>query len=527
MTIAQIFPAAGVSPLTEDRRPHAVVIGAGVGGLTAGALLGARGYRVTVFDPLDAPGGRAYAHRQDGFTFDAGPTIITAPWLFEQVWAECGFSLADDVDIRPNDPFYKVRFDDGTWFSYSGDAAAMEAEIARISPEDVAGYRSFMEESRRIYEVAFLQFAETPFHSLRVTAEALAKLVRLGGYRSVHDVVAKHFRHPKLRTLFSFHPLLIGGNPFTATSFYCLIAHLESKHGVHFVMGGTNALVQGLARLVERGGGQVRLGETVETILTAGRQATGVRLLGGETVAADLVVSNCDPATTYGKLLQHHPRRRWTDAKIGRADYSMGLFLWYFGTDRRYDDVGHHTMLFGPRYRSLLDDIFRRKTLAQDFSLYLHRPSASDPSVAPPGCDAFYVLSPVPNLAGGQDWTDLAESYRARIAAHLEETLLPDLGRHVVTSRIATPLDFRDRLLSWQGAGFSFEPKLFQSAWFRAHNKSEELDNLYLCGAGTHPGAGLPGVVCSARIVANLVPAAADLAGAPASARSPGPGGAR
>jgi len=505
MTVAQRFDTGGSTPCPPGK-PHAVIIGAGVGGLSAGALLAARGYRVTIFDPLDAPGGRAYAYRQDGFTFDAGPTIITAPWLFEQLWSDCGGSLKEDVSIRPNTPFYKIRFDDGTVFSYSGDPAAMEAEVAKISPKDVAGYRNFMAESKRIYDVAFLEFADQPFHSKSFTAGALAKLVRLGGYRSVHSVVSKHFRHPKLRTIFSFHPLLIGGNPFTATSFYCLIAHLESKHGVHYALGGTNALVEGIAGLVRRNGGRIRLGETVDAILTSGRRATGVRLAGGETVAADIVISNCDPAVTYGKFLNAYPRKRWTDSKIGRSDYSMSLFVWYFGTNRRYDDVGHHTMLFGPRYRGLLNDIFRTKRLARDFSLYLHRPSANDPSVAPAGCDAFYVLSPVPNLGGTTDWHDLAETYRARIAARLEETLLPDLGKHVVTSRVTTPIDFRDRLLSWQGAAFSLEPKLFQSAWFRPHNKSEEIDNLYLCGAGTHPGAGLPGVVCSARIVNDLVP---------------------
>ena len=511
MTIAQSPHLSGLAA-HGGRKSHVVIIGAGVGGLAAGALLSARGYRVTIFDPLDAPGGRAYAYRQDGFTFDAGPTIITAPWLFEQLWSACGGCLRDDVEIRQNDPFYKVRFDDGTVFSYSGDQAAMEAEIARIAPEDVPGYRSFMKESRRIYEVAFLQFATQPFHSKSFTAKALAKLVRLGGYRSVYALVSRHFRHPKLRTLFSFHPLLIGGNPFTATSFYCLIAHLESKHGVHYAVGGTNALVNGIAKLIRRNGGTIRLGETVETILTSGRRATGIRLVGGETVEADVVISNCDPATTYGKLLKNLPRKRWTDRKIRRADYSMSLFVWYFGTNRRYEDVGHHTMLFGPRYRGLLNDIFKSRNLARDFSLYLHRPSANDPSVAPAGCDAFYVLSPVPHLAGETDWAEMAETYRARIAARLEETILPDLSRHVVTSRVTTPIDFRDRLLSWQGAAFSLEPKLFQSAWFRPHNKSEELDNLYLCGAGTHPGAGLPGVVCSARIVADLLPDPANFA---------------
>ncbi|MBR0558330.1 phytoene desaturase [Ciceribacter sp. L1K23] len=505
MNVAERFPRPD-SINQDPSRPHAVVIGAGVGGLSSGALLAARGYRVTIIDPLDAPGGRAYAHRQDGFVFDAGPTIITAPWLFEELWRDCGGRMQDDVELRACDPFYRIRFDDGTWFDYSGDKAAMEAEVARFEPRDVAGYRGFMDESRRIYEVAFEQLAGQPFHSLAFTARTLAGLVRLGGYRSVYSVVARHFRNEKLRTIFSFHPLLIGGNPFSATSFYCLIAHLESRYGVHYAMGGTNALVDGIANLVRRNGGTIRLGESVETILTEGRRATAVRLASGETVAADIVVSNADPATLYAKMLKEHPRRRWTDAKIGRGDYSMGLFVWYFGTDRRYDDVYHHTMLFGPRYRPLLNDIFHRQHLAEDFSLYLHRPSAVDPTVAPDGCDAFYVLSPVPNLGGSTNWDEMAEVYRRRIEKRLEDTVLPNLSKHIVTSRIATPVDFRDRLQSWQGAAFALEPKLLQSAWFRPHNRSEELDNLYLCGAGTHPGAGLPGVVSSARIVSALVP---------------------
>jgi phytoene desaturase len=313
-----------------------------------------------------------------------------------------------------------------------------------------------------------------------------------------------------MRVAFSFHPLLIGGNPLNTTAYYCLIAHLEKLHGVHYAMGGTGAVVRGLVRLIEREGGSVRCNSEVAEILAEGGAAAGVRLANGEVLRADVVVSNADPAWTYSKLLGARPRRRWTDAKLDRAKYSMGLFVWYFGTDRRFEDVYHHTMVLGPRYEGLLKDIFQKKRLTEDFSLYLHRPTANDPSLAPPGCDAFYVLSPVPHLGSGTDWTTMAEPYRARIQQRLEETVMPGLGQHIVTQRVMTPLDFRDRLNSRNGAAFAMEPQLFQSAWFRPHNVSEELRNLFLVGAGTHPGAGVPGVVASARVLDQVVPEAAS-----------------
>jgi phytoene desaturase len=486
--------------------PHAIIIGCGVGGLAAGARLAAKGYRVTILDKLDGPGGRAYTYRQDGFTFDAGPTIITAPYVFEELWAECGRQLADDVELKPCDPFYKIRFDDGSVFNYSADKQKMRAEVARFSLADVSGYDRFVEASGRIFEVAFKQLADKPFHSLAFTMRTMADLVRLGGYRSVYSKVCDYFTDPRLRVAFSFHPLLIGGNPFTTTSYYCLIAHLESRYGVHYAVGGTGALVKGMASLVTGQGGTIRYNTEVVRIMADKGRATGVELASGERIHADIVVSNADPAWTYGKLLAGHRRKRWSDRKLARADYSMSLFVWYFGTNRKYDDVYHHTMVLGPRYRHLLDDIFRNHTLAEDASLYLHRPTASDPSLAPEGCDAYYVLAPVPHLASGTDWPAIAESYRARVQKRLEDTLMPGLGDSIVTSHMLTPQDFRDRLLSWQGAAFAMEPNLLQSAWFRPHNKSEELDNLYLVGAGTHPGAGLPGVVSSAKIVADLVP---------------------
>jgi phytoene desaturase len=316
-----------------------------------------------------------------------------------------------------------------------------------------------------------------------------------------------------LRQVFSFHPLLIGGNPFTASSIYCLIAFLERRWGVHFAMGGTGRLVDGLAGLIEGQGGEVRSGAEVSEIVVENKCATGVRLTSGEEIAADIVVSNADSAWTYRHLIRPQARRRWSDAKIERARYSMSLFVWYFGTKRKYPEVAHHTIMLGPRYRELLADIFTHKSLADDFSLYLHRPTATDPSLAPEGCDAFYVLSPVPHLQSGIDWSVMTERYRKRIAQHLSATVLPGLESEIVTSRTLTPQDFQDRLNSFRGAAFGLEPVLTQSAWFRPHNKSEDIENLFLVGAGTHPGAGLPGVLSSARVLDAIVPSPAELQG--------------
>lgn len=489
-----------------EHRPHAVVIGAGIGGLAAAIRLGAKGYRVTVLEKLDGPGGRAYVFRQEGFTFDAGPTIITAPWLFEELWTLCGKRMADDVDLRPIDPFYEIRFDDGHVMRCTGEHDAMRAEVAKIAPDEVENFDRFMQESARIYKVAFEELADQPFHEIRTLLKSAPDLIRLGGHRTVYSKVKQFFRNEKLRLAFSFHPLLIGGNPFTTTSYYCLIAHLERSYGVHYAVGGTGALVRGLAGLIEAQGNRLRYNAEVDEILVAEGRASGARLKGGEVIDADIVVSNADVAWTYTHLLRNHRRRRWTDRRLDRARYSMSLFVWYFGTNRRFEDVYHHMMILGPRYQELLSDIFAAKKLAPDFSLYLHRPTASDPSLAPEGHDAFYVLAPVPHLQSGVDWREQAEPYRAAIQRRLEDTVLPGLGETIVTSRVLTPQDFQDRLLSVNGAAFSLEPQLFQSAWFRPHNKSEELDGLFLVGAGTHPGAGLPGVVSSARVVDQVTP---------------------
>lgn len=488
-----------------DGRPRAVVIGSGFGGLAAAVRLGVRGYAVTVLERLDQPGGRARVFRQDGFTFDAGPTVITAPFLFEELWELCGRRLEDDVDLRPVHPFYRIRFDDGDVFDYSGDAELMREEIRRFSPRDVAGYERFLKMSERIFDTGFTRLGHVPFDDFWSMARIVPDMVRLQSHLTVFRMVAKFIRHPKLRQVLSFHPLLVGGNPFATTSIYTLIAYLERKWGVHFPIGGTGALVEGLLGLIDGLGGELRLSADVEEVVVEDGRARGVRLRGGEEVRADVVVSNADSAWLYRHLVPAAARRTWTDRKLEKARYSMGLFVWYFGTSRTYPDVAHHTILLGPRYRGLLDDIFGAR-LAPDFSLYLHRPTATDPDLAPEGMDGFYVLSPVPNLAADVDWTERAEPYRRAIAGHLAATVMPGLEESIVSSRVLTPLDFREELLSFRGAAFSFEPILRQSAWFRPHNRSEDVEGLYLVGAGTHPGAGVPGVLSSARVLDAVVP---------------------
>jgi phytoene desaturase len=336
-------------------------------------------------------------------------------------------------------------------------------------------------------------------------------MVKMKGWRSIHQMVCSHFSNPKLRVVMSFHPLLIGGNPTSVTCIYSLINTLERRFGVHWAMGGTGSIVTAMVRLLESLGGRIRYDTQVAQVRidsqSNGRgKARGVTLANGESMDADIVVSNADTLWTYKNLVAPQYRKHWTNKRIEGSRHSMSLFVWYFGTNRRYEDVPHHMMLLGPRYEGLLRDIFKNHVVPDDFSLYLHRPTATDPSMAPEGCDAFYVLSPVSHLQSGTDWKAKTESYRLAIAQALEKTVLPDLQKHIVTSRVTTPLDFQDRLLSYQGAAFGMEPLLLQSAWFRPHNRSEDVDGLYMVGAGTHPGAGVPGVLMSAKTLEKVVP---------------------
>ncbi len=501
------------APASGTARPRAVVIGSGFGGLAAAIRMAVKGWQVTVLEKLDAPGGRAYVHRQDGFTFDAGPTIVTAPFMLEELWTLAGRRMADDVDLRPMDPFYRIRFDDGMHFDYSGDAEHMRREVARFSPGDLEGYEAFLKEAATCYRLGFEELGAVAYDKISDLILASPRLFQMRGWRSIYKMVAGHFKHPKLRVVMSFHPLLIGGNPFSVTCIYSLINTLERRYGVHWAMGGTGMLIKGMVGLLEGLGGTLRCDAEVRKIeVEAGAfngrrsRATGVQLASGERLAADVVVSNADTMWTYKHLVEREHRPHWTDKRIDNGRYSMGLFVWYFGTNKRYEDVPHHMMLLGPRYEELLKDIFKRHKLAKDFSLYLHRPTASDPSMAPAGCDAFYVLSPVPHLDSGTDWASESERYRSAIAEALEQTVLPGLRQHVVTSKVTHPQDFKDRLLAYKGAAFGLEPLLLQSAWFRPHNRSEDIDGLYMVGAGTHPGAGIPGVLMSAKALESVLP---------------------
>lgn len=491
--------------------PHAAVIGAGLGGLAAAMRLGAKGYRVTVFDRLEMPGGRGSCLMRDGHRFDLGPTIVTVPQGLRDLWAACGRDFDTDVDLRALDPFYEIRWPDGSRFAARADPAAMRAEVARLSPGDLAGYDRFVRDAEARYWFGYEDLGRRPMHRLRDLIKVLPKFAWLRADRSVYAHAARRVRDERLRMALSFHPLFIGGDPFHVTSMYALVSHLEKEFGVHYAMGGVAAIAAAMARVVAAQGGTVRQGAEVDEILLRDGRAAGLRLASGEVVRADIVVSNADAGHTYDHLMRNHARRRWTQARLRRSRWSMGLFVWYFGTRGTagmWPDAGHHTILNGPRYRGLVRDIFLKGKLAEDMSLYVHRPSVTDPTVAPEGGDTFYALSPVPHLghADPVDWQAMAEPYRARVQAVLERELLPGLEAHLGPSEVFTPDTFRDRYLSPHGAGFSIEPRILQSAWFRPHNVSEEAAGLYLVGAGTHPGAGLPGVISSAEVLAQLVP---------------------
>ncbi len=490
----------------SGRGVSVIVIGGGFGGIAAALRARALGHDVTLVERLDQLGGRGRVVRHDGFVFDAGPTVITAPFLLDELFTLFGEVRADHVSFLPVSPFYRIRFVDGRHFDLTGDAAAMRGEVMRFSPRDLPGYEKMQHHAADLYRVGYERYGAQPFHKLSTMLKAFPQIVRLGGYRSVYGIVQRYMRDDSLRRVFTLQPLLVGGHPFHTSGLYALIQYLERMHGVWFPKGGTGALVAALAALMQRQGITIRLQTDVDRLLHENGHITGVALTTGETLAAEAVIANADAPAIYADLLPGVKRRRWTDRALDRLDYSMGLFVFYFGTNRRYEATAHHTILLGQRYRELLDEIFGRVSdVPEDLSLYLHRPTATDPDMAPPGCDAFYVLAPVPNLRAGIDWATAAPRLRDRLVAMMEARELPGLSAAIVTESWMTPETFRQDYRSRHGAGFSISPRLMQSAWFRFHNTSEEVRGLYLVGAGTHPGAGLPGVLTSAKVVETLL----------------------
>ncbi len=484
----------------------AIVIGSGFGGLAAAIRLRALDYRVRVLEALDRPGGRARVFRRDGFTFDAGPTVITAPYLLAELFEVVGRDPADYIELAPVDPFYRILFPDGSRFDCVGDEERLLEQIGALSPRDVDGYRRLAAEAERIFETGYVRLADRPFDRLRDMLRVVPSMVRLGSHRTVYGMVARHIRDERLRRAFTFEPLLVGGNPFTTTSIYLLIHWLERVWGVHYAKGGTGAIVDALVRLLGELDVELRFGRPVEEILVERGHAVGVRTEDGAVHACDVVVSNADPSYVYTRMIASEHRRKHTDRRVRRVRQSMSLFVAYFGSRRTYPELAHHTILLGERYRGLLDDVFRHRVLADDVSLYLHAPARTDPGMAPPGHEAFYVLSPVPNQRSGVDWRAAAEGYFERIRQELEARLLPGLGAQLIDPFFLTPDDFEHELRSVDGAAFGPEPVLTQSAWFRYHNRSEDVDGLYFVGAGTHPGGGVPGVLQSAKVLERVVP---------------------
>lgn len=498
----------------EGNRRTALVVGAGFGGIAAALRLKASGFDVTLFDRLEEPGGRAQVFERDGFRHDAGPTVITAPFLFDELFQLFGRQRTDYVQFAPLRPWYRFHFHDGSRFDY-GDLDETLAEIERVSPPDVEGYKSLLEHSKKLYDLAFTELAHRPFDRLGLMLRQTPRLARLRADLSVWQAVARRIKNENLRRAFSIQPLLIGGDPHSTTSIYALIHYLERRWGVFFAMGGTGALVRALRKLLVEAGVNLRLGTTVQRVLVENGRAAGVELESGERVPGDIVVSNADPCHLYRNMIEP----RWLNATVKlklRSRLSMGLFLLYFGTRRRYEKVAHNSILLGESYRGLLDDVFRRQVVSDDISLYVHRPTATDASFAPAGCDSFYALCPVPNEESGIDWQREAPRLRERIIGVLEQRLLPGLRATMTADFVMTPADFESRYLSCEGNGFSIAPYFMQSAWFRFHNRSECVRGLYLVGAGTHPGAGLPGVLSSAKVIETMV--AEDLAAAPARA---------
>ena len=494
-----------IAPAIAPAGRRAVVIGSGFGGLAAAARLQAMGYQTTILEKRAKVGGRAYQLRQAGYTFDMGPSLITAPEVIRSVFEAAGKRLEDYLDLIPLDPFYRIFFHDGSQIDYSGDAERMKAQMRAFAPRDADRYDAFMRAIQPIHQAIIVdRLGAQPFDTLRSMIDFIPKAIKLGAFLPVTTFVRRFFKDPRHHFMFSFHPLFIGGNPFRSPSVYLSIPYLEREGGVWFTHGGMYSLVEAFARLFEDIGGAIRTGAGVDEILVEDGRAVGVRV-GSETLPADLVVSNADIGFTYSKLIAPEHRRKWTDARVDKLDYTMSCVVLYLGARKQWPKLAHHTLILSKRYKALLHDIFQSKVLADDFSLYLHAPTRTDPSMAPEGGESLYVLIPVPNQRAGIDWSVEAEPFTNKVIDFLEAWGLDGLREHLEVLEVMTPDDFEHDLSSYVGNAFGIEPKLTQTAWFRPHNASEDVDGLYFVGAGTHPGAGVPGVLLSAEASLNAI----------------------
>ncbi len=493
--------------MTTNAKPTAIVIGAGFGGIALAIRLQAMGFQTTLVDNRDKPGGRAYVYEEDGYKFDGGPTVITDPNCLRELFELSGRNMDDYVTLLPVDPFYRLQWEDGDTFDYNNDDDYLEAQIRVRNPDDVAGYHKFLAYSKELYREGYEKLGTTAFLKVRQMFASAPTLVRLRADRSVYSMVSKFVKNERVRQLLSFQSLLVGGNPFKTSSIYALIHALERRDGVWFAKGGTGALVAGCIKLFQDLGGELRLSTEITDIHTEGDRVTGVTAADGWSAKADLISSNADVVHTYSQLLRGHPRGQKYGKALKRKSHSMSLFVIYFGLKTERPDLKHHIILLGNRYKELIAEIFGKgKKLPDDFSLYLHAPCVTDKSMAPKGCSSYYVLSPVPHLGHADvNWDEVGPKYTKTILDYIEKHAIPNLNRDLTVVKTLTPFGFRNEMNSHLGSAFSVEPILTQSAWFRPHNRDDVIDNLYITGAGTHPGAGVPGVVGAAKATAGVI----------------------
>ena len=482
-----------------------IVIGSGFGGLAASLRLKAKGYKVTLVEKHPDLGGRARVFKKDQFIYDGGPTVITAPYLFEELFTLFNKNISDYVKIVPLDLWYRFVFNDGETFDYNGDSISMEEQVKKFNPDDYEGYKKLVNFTEKIFDKGFTDLSDKPFNNLIFMIKQIPSLLKLKSYKSVYSLVSSFISNEKLRRVFSMHPLLVGGNPFSTTSIYTLILFLEKKWGIHYSMGGTGSVVQALEKLMLEENIKIIKGAEVTEILTENKKVKGIKINNSKIINSDYIICNSDPPNVYNNLIKSKEDYNFLfKQKMKRMDYSMGLFVYYFGSKKKYDHVAHHTIYFGETYEKHLDKIFEKKILSQDISYYLHRPSATDPNMAPNGQDAFYVLVPVPNNLSKINWIKQGDKFKELVLDKMDKTVLPGIKENVVSDFYLTPDYFEIDLATLYGSGFSIQPKFSQSAYFRFHNQSEIYKNLYFVGAGTHPGAGMPGVLSSAKVLDKL-----------------------